>query len=93
MRELSTIAKKKEAQYSQFQHMLKSLMADPAKFKRVEFRYLMEFISHICRSRDAFPEVMGDKTNAPIEPVASIGVLDKGVGMKAIAMGERLSSH
>ena len=69
--------KKKEAPYFQFQHMLKSLMADRAKFERVEFRYLREFVSHIHKNRDAIPEVMGDKTNCPIEHITNIGVLDK----------------
>ena len=78
LRELSIIVKKKEAQHCQFQHMLKSLMADPPKFKRLEFRYLREFVSHIQKNRDAFPEVMGDKTNGPIEPVENIGALEKG---------------
>ena len=41
--------------------MLKSLMADSAKLKRVEFRYLREFVSHIHQNIDVFPEVMGDK--------------------------------
>ena len=80
LRELRIIVKKKEAQYSQFQHMLNSLITDPAKFKRVEFRYLREFVSHIHRNRDAFPEMVGDQKNGPIEPVADIRVLDKGGG-------------
>ena len=47
LREVSISLRQKEALHAQFQHMLKSLMADPEKFKRVEFRYVREFVSHI----------------------------------------------
>jgi hypothetical protein len=73
LRELGIIAKKKEAQHLQFQHMLKSLMADPSKFKRPEFRYLREFISHVENNRDIFPDAMGDKTIDPTKSVSNVG--------------------
>ena len=51
LRELAIEAGKKEGIHSQFHHMLKCLSDEPTKYKREEFKYLREFVSHVGTHR------------------------------------------